>query len=269
MPSTSSTCSSRTECPSARAEFSSSIPVHQFCNFVFLHRSYSSLVRCIRHCSDHIIRRPVGGHPEPDTASQGGVFREAKAAVRNQSEATGRTDLDAVARLEMPQTGQHIQEFALCIAGCRWHLGVKLSVFMGRNGRQPDAATSQRADHIVDVCGTKSSAQDEVPIAEPTNRPAPAKIETANVFSFCRQDQSLAFVMAKSKTLVHQLYPDRDTSPLPIEFDAEVRMLSCSPDGETLAAMVDGEIHFARTVRRRSRSESSCPCRLNWKVRRH
>lgn len=86
-------------------------------------------------------------------------------------------------------------------------------------------------------------AQDEVPLSEPTNRTQPTKTETANVFSFCRKDQSIAFVPAQNRRLVHQVLPLKDVSAAPLQFDGEVKLLSCSPDGRLLAALVDDEVH--------------------------
>ncbi len=92
-------------------------------------------------------------------------------------------------------------------------------------------------------------AQDDVPQSEPTNRPVAVNLKTANVFSFCRQNQSLAFVSGQYHTLVHQHFPLEGMSLSPLKFDGSVRLLSCSPDGKSLAVLVNDKIRIRRDRR--------------------
>jgi len=89
-------------------------------------------------------------------------------------------------------------------------------------------------------------AQFKIPLTEPTNRAVPPQIATANVYCYCKKDQSIAFVPADKRSSVHQIIPTSGSAPKPIEFPGVVKLLSCSPDGETLAALVENTIYFAK-----------------------
>ncbi len=89
-------------------------------------------------------------------------------------------------------------------------------------------------------------SQSKIPLTEPTNRAIPTKIATANVYCFCTKDQSIAFVPAQNQSSVRQIVPSSGAASKPIEFPGAVKLLSCSPDGQTLAALVDNTIYFAK-----------------------
>lgn len=89
-------------------------------------------------------------------------------------------------------------------------------------------------------------SQSKIPLTEPTNREIPTKIATANVYCFCTKDQSIAFVPAQNQSSVQQIVPSSGAAPKPIEFPGAVKLLSCSPDGQILAALVENTIYFAK-----------------------
>lgn len=114
-------------------------------------------------------------------------------------------------------------------------------------------------------------SQFNTPLTEPTNREIPAKIATTNVFDFCRIDQSIAYVPAENKSLVHQIVSPHDSPPQPLKFPGEVKLLSCSPDGRALAALVENNIHITSRVADRSKElevpispELESPSEFKW-----
>lgn len=125
--------------------------------------------------------------------------------------------------------------------------------------------------NILCVVPSTCLAQWDVPLVEPTNRSQPVKFETANVFSFCQQDESIAYVPANNHASVHQFVPTGASSPKPIEFSGDVELLSGSPDGKRLAALVENEVHFASRASRESKpvvvpisSELEAPSEFKW-----